>query len=172
MRPLLTILLALLAAPLWAVTLTEPFEDIEGGTLRLSDWAGQPILVVNTASQCGFTDQYAGLQELYEAYRDQGLVVLAVPSDDFNQELASNAEVKDFCEVQFGLTFPMTGITSVKGGSAHPFYASLRAEQGFTPRWNFNKVLISPAGEVVETWGSATRPMSTAVTARIEGLLN
>lgn len=172
MRALLTALFTLFTIPSWAITLDAPFENIDGGTLRLSDWAGQPILVVNTASQCGFTDQYAGLQSLYDTYRDQGLVVLAVPSDDFNQELASNDDVKEFCEVQFGLDIPMTGITHVRGGKPHPFFASVRQEAGFTPGWNFNKILISPEGKVVATFGSGARPMSGAITGQIEALLN
>ncbi|MCG7860289.1 glutathione peroxidase, partial [Flavihumibacter sediminis] len=96
------------------------------------------------ASRCGYTPQYEGLQTLYERYRDRGLVVLAVPSDDFRQELGSNDEVKEFCEMTFGLDMPMTGVTHVRGAEAHPFFASLKAEEGFVPRWNFNKVLIAP----------------------------
>lgn len=171
MRAFLTALFATLAVPAAAVTLDAPFENIDGGELKLSDWAGQPILVVNTASRCGFTGQYDALQQLYDTYRDRGLVVLAVPSADFNQELASNEEVREFCEVQFGLDIPMTGITSVRGANAHPFFASLRDEIGFTPRWNFNKVLISPEGTVVDTFGSTTRPMSRAITGRVEAML-
>lgn len=147
------------------------FPSIDGGTLSLSDWAGQPILVVNTASQCGFTGQYDGLQALYDTYRNEGLVVLAVPSDDFQQELASAQEVKEFCELNFALDVPMTDITHVKGTEAHPFYRELAEETGFTPRWNFNKVLIGPDGEVVETWGSATKPQSPKITQLIEALL-
>lgn len=172
MRAPITTLFALLASPLWALTLDAPFENIDGGTLALDQWTGQPVLVVNTASQCGFTDQYADLQKLYDTYRDRGLVVLAVPSDDFNQELASNEEVKEFCEIQFGLDLPMTGITPVKGEAAHPFYRSLRRDEGFVPRWNFNKVLLSPDGEVVATFGSTARPMSATITRQIEALLD
>ena len=153
------------------MTLDAPFENIDGGTLKLSDYAGQAILVVNTASQCGFTGQYEGLQKLYETYRDRGLVVVAVPSDDFRQELASNDAVKEFCEVNFGLDIPMTTITPVRGSQAHPFYASLARETGFAPSWNFNKVLIAPDGAVAGTWGSVARPTSQAITGRIEGLL-
>ena len=147
------------------------FASIDGGTLSLEDWRGGPVLVVNTASRCGFTGQYAGLQDIYDRYRDRGLVVLAVPSDDFRQELGSAAEVKEFCEVNFDLDLPMTDITAVTGPQAHPFYKAVKAETGFEPRWNFNKVLIGPDGAVVETWGSATRPDSRAVTSRIEALL-
>ncbi|RYH06359.1 glutathione peroxidase [Tropicimonas sp. IMCC6043] len=148
------------------------FDSIDGGTISLEDWRGYPILVVNTASLCGFTPQYDGLQALYDRYRDRGLKVLAVPSNDFRQELASGSEVKDFCELNFDLDLPMTDITPVRGAQAHPFYISVRTETGFVPRWNFNKVLVDPGGEVVKTWGSLTRPLSPAITREIEALLN
>ena len=147
------------------------FANIDGGTLNLADWADQPVLVVNTASQCGFTRQYAGLQELYDTYRDRGLVVLAVPSDDFNQELESAEAVKDFCEITFGLDLPMTDITDVKGADAHPFYKAVKAETGFSPQWNFNKVLIAPDGSVAGTWGSTVKPTSRSIVKAIEALL-
>ena len=149
-----------------------PFASIDGGELRLSDWRGRPVLVVNTASQCGFTPQYDGLQALYDRYRDRGLVVLAVPSDDFNQELATAAEVKEFCELNFDLDLPMTDITHVRGGAAHPFFRWLAQEHGFVPGWNFNKVLIGPDGGFVEAWGSVVRPTAPALTRRIEALLD
>lgn len=156
----------------FALDLSAKFDSMDGGTLAVSDWAGQPVLVVNTASQCAFTKQYRGLQDLYDTYRDQGLVVLAVPSDDFKQELGSNAEVKEFCELQYGIDMPMTGITSVKGKTAHPLFVSLREEAGYVPRWNFSKVLIGPDGAVVARFPSNTKPMSNAVTSQIEALLN
>ncbi|MGJ8627309.1 MAG: glutathione peroxidase [Sulfitobacter sp.] len=118
------------------------FPNIDGGTLDFSEWAGQPVLVVNTASQCGFTYQYDGLQALYDQYKSRGLIVLAVPSDDFNQELASGQQVKEFCEISFGLNLPMTDITHVRGSDAHPFYKAVADEVGFIPKWNFNKVLV------------------------------
>jgi len=149
----------------------DPFASIDGGDLSLADWAGQPVLVVNTASQCGFTGQYEGLQTLYDTYRDQGLVVLAVPSDDFNQELATAADVKEFCTINYNITLPMTDITHVKGAQAHPFYAWVRAETGFVPRWNFNKVLIGRDGAVVATWGSNARPMSEPIIGAVEAVL-
>ena len=148
-----------------------PFGSIDGGTLSIDQWLGQPMLVVNTASQCAFTQQYRGLQDLYDTYRAQGLIVLAVPSDDFNQELATDAEIKDFCELQYGIDLPMTVITHVKGADAHPFYASLKAETGFTPQWNFNKVLIDKNGGVVATFGSNTSPQSPAITRLIDDML-
>jgi glutathione peroxidase len=171
MRFMLALTFAVLALPAYALDLDTPFDSIDGGDMRISDWQGRPILVVNTASRCGFTSQYDGLQTLYDRYRDRGLVVLAVPSGDFRQELSSNEEVKDFCEVNFGLDIPMTTITSVRGPSAHPFYASLASDAGFVPSWNFNKVLIAPDGSVAGTWGSAERPTSKVMTRAIEALL-
>lgn len=168
----MTLLAAILAGSAALAGMTSHrFANIDGGELDMSDWAGRPILVVNTASQCGFTYQYEGLQKLYDTYKDQGLVVLAVPSDDFNQELATAEEVKDFCEISFGLDMPMADITHVRGPDAHPFYRDLADQVGFVPGWNFNKVLIGPDGTVVATWGSRVRPMSGAVTKAIEPLL-
>lgn len=148
------------------------FPSIDGGELSLDDWSGQPVLVVNTASLCAFTPQYEGLQALYDAYRDRGLVVLAVPSDDFNQELGSSGEIKEFCELTFGLDLPMTDILHVRGTAAHPFYAWLAETHDVRPAWNFHKVLIGPDGEVAGVWGSTTRPMSGAITGPIEALLD
>ena len=166
------VILALLAAPpALARGVGGTFASIDGGTHSLKAWRGRPVLVVNTASQCAFTGQYAALQRVFDTYRDRGLVVLAVPSDDFNQELDSAAEVKEFCELNFGLDLPMTDITPVTGPDAHPFYQSVRAATGFVPRWNFNKVLIGPDGDVVATFGSSTRPDSRKITDRIEALL-
>jgi glutathione peroxidase len=147
------------------------FSSIDGGMLSLDDWRGRPVLVANTASLCGFTRQYDGLQALYDRYRDRGLVVLAVPSDDFRQELATAGEVKEFCAVNFDLDLPMADITRVRGAGAHPFYRWLAEEHGFTPRWNFNKVLIGPRGEFVASWGATTEPLSRAITGRIDALL-
>lgn len=158
---------AVLAGPSDAV-----FPSIDGGDITLSDYAGQPVLVVNTASQCAFTKQYAGLQNLHDRYAARGLVVLAVPSDDFNQELGSAEEVKEFCEINYNLTLPMTDLTRVRGSKAHPFYQAVKAETGFVPKWNFNKVLIDGKGSVVATWGSSARPDSRAVLEEIEKLLN
>lgn len=166
------IVTAMLAGTGWAAERDFRFASIDGGFLDMSDWAGQPVLVVNTASQCGFTGQYAGLQQLYDTYRDAGLVVFAVPSDDFNQELATAADVKDFCEMNFGLDMPMADITRIKGKAAHPFYQSVKDETGFAPRWNFNKVLVGPDGAVIATWGSRTDPMSPAITDAVEALLD
>lgn len=150
------------------------FDGIEGEAVRLSDYSGKPVLVVNTASRCGFTYQYDGLQALYDRYRDRGLVVLGVPSDDFGgQELDTEAEVKEFCEVNFAIDFPMTAITHVAGTNAHPFYRYARETLGpaNAPRWNFHKYLVDGDGEIVAAFGTNTDPVNRTVTDRIEALL-
>jgi glutathione peroxidase len=154
-----------------AAPVSGQFASIDGGVIDLATMRGQPVLVVNTASRCGFTKQYSGLQTLYDRYRDRGLVVLAVPSNDFKQELGSAEEVKQFCELNYDLTLPMTDITPVKGANAHPFFQAVRAETGFEPGWNFNKILIAPDGSVAGTWGSVARPLSGQITSAIERLL-
>lgn len=164
-------LTATLASAALAAPPADPFASIDGGDVSLADFAGQPVLLVNTASMCGFTGQYEGLQTLYDTYRDQGLVVLAVPSDDFNQELATAADVKEFCTINYNITLPMTDITHVKGSQAHPVYAWLRDEAQFVPRWNFNKVLIGRDGAVLATWGSGERPLSNEITGAVEAAL-
>ncbi len=169
---LLTTLFVVWSSQTTALDTQTPFDSIDGGTLTLAQWEGQPVLVVNTASMCVFTEQYRELQALYDRYRDQGLIVLAVPSDDFNQELASDAEVKEFCELIYGIDMPMTVITGVKGRNAHPFYQSLRQEAGFTPRWNFNKVLLDHEGQLVETFASRVSPLSDQITQKIDSLLS
>lgn len=154
-----------------APALAFQFDSIDGGTLNTEDWRGQPVLVVNTASRCGFTKQYDGLQALYDTYGDQGLVVLAVPSNDFRQELGNAEDVKEFCEVNFGLTIPMTDIIRVKGSRAHPFYQWVAETDGFKPRWNFNKILLAPDGSVAATFRSRTNPQSSEITDPIEAML-
>lgn len=170
-RLLLLSVLLLVARVVQAAPLTGEFVSIDGGTLSLEDWRGKPVLVVNTASHCGFTGQYAGLQKIHDTYADRGLVVLAVPSDSFNQELGTAAEVKQFCEMNYGLTLPMTDITSVKGVVAHPFYRAVAQQTGFVPKWNFNKILIDPAGEVIATYGSNVKPDSPKLLRQVEALL-
>lgn len=147
------------------------FPLIEGGQLDLADWGGDPVLVVNTASECAYTGQYDDLQQLQDRYGARGLHVLAVPSNDFEQELGSDAAVKKFCEVNFDLSIAMTAITTVTGDGAHPFYAWVKAQTGFVPEWNFNKILLDGQGQVVATWGSGPKPTSTAITSKIEVLL-
>ncbi len=171
MPRLAALLICLLPSPALAAQ-GFAFANIDGGTHELADWSGQPVLIVNTASRCGFTSQYAALQTLYDRYKADGLVVLAVPSDDFRQELSSAEAVKAFCEANFGLTLPMTDITSVRGAEAHPFYRWLADAHGMAPAWNFNKVLLDPKGAPVAIFGAATRPLSAPITGAIERLLD
>lgn len=143
---------------------------IEGGPIAMKDFAGKPVLVVNTASFCGFTYQYEGLQRLYDRYHERGLVVLGVPSNDFRQEKGSAAEVKSFCETTFGVEFPMTDILSVSGRNAHPLFAWFAQQKG-PPRWNFTKYLVAPDGTLAGMWGSTTDPDSRTITTAVERLL-
>ncbi len=147
------------------------FQSIDGGAIDLDDWRGKPVLVVNTASLCGFAGQYDALQALHDKYGAKGLLVLAVPSNDFAQELGDEAAVKEYCAVNFDLTLPMTEITHVKGAGAHPFYVWAQATYGFAPNWNFNKLLLGPDGAVVGSWRAATRPESAEIIRKIESLL-
>lgn len=147
------------------------FTALTGEALELDAWRGQPVLVVNTASFCGFTHQYRDMQALHEEFADDGLVVLAVPSEDFNQEYSDNGDVAQFCRVETGLTFPIAEITSVRGADAHPFYRWLSDEHRKAPNWNFNKALIGPEGDLIGFWGSSTRPTSREITGEIRRAL-
>ncbi|MEM7176351.1 MAG: glutathione peroxidase [Pseudomonadota bacterium] len=150
------------------------FTDIDGAPLELAQFQGRPVMIVNTASRCGFTYQYDALQALYDRYRDRGFVLIGVPSDDFGgQELATEAEVKEFCAVNFALDFPLTEITHVRGPDAHPFYRWARAELGpdQAPGWNFHKYLIAPNGQLAGAFGTRIEPDSADVTAAVEALL-
>jgi glutathione peroxidase len=150
------------------------FTSIEGETLPLSAWRGKPVLVVNTASFCGYTPQYRDLEAVWRRYRDRGLVVLGVPSNDFGaQEPGSAKEIKTFCEANYDVDFPLTEKQQVIGGDAHPFYRWIAAElgEGGTPKWNFHKYLLAPDGTLAGAWPSSVRPTDAAVTAEIEHLL-
>jgi glutathione peroxidase len=150
------------------------FIAIEGGKLPLAAWAGHPVLVVNTASFCGYTPQYRDLEALWQRYRDRGLIVLGVPSNDFGQqEPGSAAEIKSFCETNYDIDFPLTEKYPVLGGAAHPFYRWVAATlgEGGAPRWNFHKYLINPDGELAGAWPSSVRPGDAAITGEIEKLL-
>lgn len=145
-----------------------------GAEQSLVDYKGQVMLVVNTASQCGFTSQYKGLEELYKTYVDRGLVVLGFPSDQFgNQEPGDDDEIAAFCELNFGVTFPLFSKVDVNGSGAHPLFKWMRAEKkgtlGNKIRWNFTKFLIDAEGNVVRRYGSTTKPEDIA--ADIEALL-
>lgn len=150
------------------------FTSIEGEALPASAFDGKAVLVVNTASQCGFTKQYTALQNVYEQYRDQGLVVLGVPSNDFGgQEPGSEAEIKEFCEVNFSVDFPLTGKVVIKGDNAHPFYKWAKDQVGMvgSPKWNFHKYLIDPNGALVDWFSTPTAPTSGKVTKAIKAVL-
>ncbi len=147
---------------------------IDGGTLDLADFAGRPLLIVNTASKCGFTGQYAGLQTLWDRYRDRGLVVIGVPSNDFGrQEPGGDHEIGAFCQKNYGVTFPLSAKLSVSGQRAHPLYDFLVHQGGplSRPRWNFYKFVIGPDGRVSEWFSSLRDPASLRVTRAIERLL-
>lgn len=171
MRSLLLSALLLAAGQAVAGPPAAPFASIDGGTISLADFAGRPVLIANTASLCGFTPQYDALQALHDAYGSRGLVVLAVPSNDFAQELGTGAEVQAFCEANFDLTLPMTDITPVRGPDAHPVYRWISEEAGWQPGWNFNKVLISRDGEILGTWGSSVDPMGRLIRRAVETAL-
>lgn len=150
------------------------FTSIEGTPLSLAGYRGKAVLVVNTASRCGFTPQYAGLQSLWEKYRDRGLVVLGVPSNDFGaQEPGSEGEIKSFCEVNFDIDFPMTAKEVVSGDNAHPFYKwSSEALGGLSkPRWNFHKILLDTEGNAVDWFAPTTTPNADKLISAIEAVL-
>jgi glutathione peroxidase len=149
------------------------FAGIEGGALPLKAWKGKPILVVNTASFCGYTPQYTDLEKLWGRYKDRGLVVLGVPSNDFGQQEPGSAkEIKAFCET-YDVSFPLTEKQKVTGADAHPFYRWVAAELGDAgvPRWNFHKYLIDANGELAGAWPSRVTPLSKEVTAAVEEAL-
>ena len=134
-------------------------------------YAGKVVLIVNTASKCGFTDQYAGLEDLYRRYGERGLVVLGFPSNDFAQESGSNKQIAEFCENTFGVKFPMFAKSAVRGADANPLFRELARASGTTPKWNFYKYLLDRDGRLVESWSSITAPDSERLVKRIEALL-
>jgi glutathione peroxidase len=145
------------------------FPSIDGGTLDLAAFKGRVLLVANTASFCGYTYQYEGLEKLHAGKSAAGLTVIGVPSQDFNQESADNATVKDFCETRFDIDFPLAAISRVKGAQAAPFYAWVAAQTQWQPRWNFNKVLIGRDGRIAGTFGSGDEPDGPALLKAIDG---
>ena len=150
------------------------FNDLDGSSLSLADFKDKVIVVVNVASQCGFTSQYEDMQKIWEKYQAKGVIVLGIPSNDFGQqEPGSNEEIKNFCEAKFGITFPMTEKVSVKGSEAHPFYMWAKENHGKSavPKWNFHKIIINKNGKVAVTFSSATNPSSTKFEQTIEKLI-
>lgn len=150
------------------------FTGIDGRPLPLSGFRGRAVLIVNTASECGFTPQYAGLQRLWESYREHGLVVLGVPSNDFGrQEPGDEAAIRSFCTANYGVDFPMTAKQAVIGAAAHPFYRWIERTlgEGHAPRWNFHKYLIDPEGELAGAWPAKVTPLSPEIVEAIEDAL-
>ena len=149
-------------------------ESITGEMIDLNKYKNKVVLIVNTASNCGFTKQYAQLQELYEKFNSKGLIVLGIPSNQFgNQEPGDNKEIKDFCETNFDITFPLTTKTNVIGDEAHPIYLWAKKNYGISavPKWNFHKILINKNGEIEDTFASFTKPMSNKLLKTIEKIL-
>ena len=139
------------------------FNDLDGSIIKLSEFREKVIVIVNVASQCGFTKQYEDMQKIWDKYQSNGLVVIGVPSNDFgNQEPGSSTEIKNFCESKFGITFPMTEKVLVKGENAHPFYLWAKKNYGKSavPKWNFHKIIINKEGKVADTFASITNPTS------------
>ena len=151
-----------------------PFNTIKNEPRSLADFSGKVLLIVNVASQCGNTPQYAGLEQLYEKYKDQGLVVIGFPANNFGeQEPGTNAEIATFCKSKYGVKFPMMAKISVKGDDIHPLYAYLRTQPDstFDLTWNFNKFLIDRHGKVVARYGQKVKPEDPALVGKIEELL-
>ncbi len=150
------------------------FKDLDGSILSLSEYKGKIIVVVNVASQCGFTKQYEDMQNIGEKYQSKGIVMLGIPSNDFgNQEPGSSKEIKNFCEAKFGISFPMTEKVSVKGSDAHPFYIWARENHGKSaiPKWNFHKIIVGKDGKIAETFTSITNPSSKKFIKALEKLI-
>jgi glutathione peroxidase len=147
------------------------FKGIDGQSIKISDYKEKVIVVVNVASRCGFTKQYEDLQNLWTNYKDNNLVVIGVPTNDFKQEPASNKDIKDFCETNFNIDFLLTEKTNVLGENAHPFYkwAKQNYGNGAIPKWNFHKIIIGKNGKVAETFASITNPSSKKFINFIEG---
>ena len=148
-------------------------KSITGEITDFKNYRDNVVLIVNTASNCGFTKQYEELQELWDLYKSKGLIVLGIPSNSFNQEKSKNSEIKEFCEINFSIDFPLSTITNVKGNNAHEIFKWAKKNHGKSsiPKWNFHKILINKKGEIEETYTSFTKPMSKKIIDRIEKIL-
>ena len=138
------------------------FKGIEENSINLKDYKGKTLVIVNVASRCGFTNQYEDLQKLWSNYRDKGVVVIGIPSNNFKQEPGSNKEIKKFCETAFGVDFPMAEKTDIIGKNAHPFFKWAKKNYGISavPKWNFHKIVIDKNGRISNTFTSITKPYS------------
>ena len=151
------------------------FNDLDGSIIKLSEFKEKVIVIVNVASQCGFTKQYEDMQKIWDRYQSKGIIILGVPSNDFgNQEPGSSKDIKNFCEAKFGITFPMTEKVVVKGENAHPFYKWAKENHGKSaiPKWNFHKIIIGKDGKVFDTFASITNPSSRKFIISMEKALN
>ena len=149
-------------------------KSITGEIIDLSKFRGKTVLLVNVASNCGFTKQYSELQNLYEKYKENNFIVLGVPSNQFGgQEPGTNEEIKNFCETNFNITFPMTDKIKVKGDEAHPIYKWAKKNHGNStvPKWNFHKILINKDGKIQDTYGSFIKPMSQKILKQLDKIL-
>ena len=148
-------------------------KSIQGDEISLEKYRNNVILLVNTASYCGFTSQYDDLQEIYKKYKDKGFVVIGVPSNSFNQEKNEESEIKEFCDVNFNITFPMTSIYDVRGENAHSIYKWAKENHGKSavPKWNFHKIIINKEGKIEETFSSLTKPTSKKIVKILNNLL-
>jgi glutathione peroxidase len=160
-----------LASAACSPILQHQFKTLQGQPFDLCQYAGKPILVVNTASKCGFTKQFTKLEQMYDKYKGRGLLVIGFPSNDFKQELETNAQIGEFCKLTYMVEFPMMEKTSVTGKSANPFYQQLIKASDTSPKWNFYKYLIAPDGKTVTAYSSMTQPDDKAIIAKIEGWL-
>jgi glutathione peroxidase len=162
----------LMAAAPAATAFDFTLEALEGGPLSLAPFRGGALLVVNTASFCGFTPQYAALQRLHDRLAPRGFAVIGVPSNDFRQESTDAARIREFCDTTYGITFPMAGLTQVRGEGAHPLFAWLAARAGGPPRWNFHKYLVARDGRAVRSFPTATEPDSPGFLRAVEAVLD
>ena len=149
-------------------------ESINGEIISFKEYKNKVILLVNTASYCGFTRQYDDLQKLWDQFKTKGLIVLGIPSNSFNQEKKNNSEIKKFCEMNFNINFPLSTLTDVKGNNAHEIFKWAKENHGKSaiPKWNFHKILINKKGKIEETYSSLTKPTSNKIIKKIESLLN
>ena len=147
------------------------FKDIDGNILDLEDFVGRPIMLVNTASKCGFTPQYGGLQKLFQEYKNSDVIFIATPSNDFKQEYSSEEEIKKYCLINFGISFRVTEIIQLKGKDAHPLFKWLKNEFNEEPKWNFYKYLFNRNGQLEESWSSITKPTSPKIQESINKIL-
>ena len=151
------------------------FKDLDGSSINLSKYKDKVIVVINVASQCGFTSQYEDIQNVWEKYQKKGLVMIGVPSNDFGkQEPGTNKDIKNFCEAKFGITFLMTEKITVKGENIHPFYLWAKKNHGNSavPKWNFHKIIVGKNGKIIDTFASITNPSSKKFISALEKALN